>query len=57
MCWPACQTPKCAPDGSVAIVIRPASKTSNGSISTVPPAPRIFSAVASTSSLAMYVVQ
>ena len=57
MCWFACQTPKCAPDGSVAIVIRPASKTSNGSISTVPPAPRIFSAVASTSSLAMYVVQ
>ena len=57
MCWFACQTPNVAPVGSVAIVIRPASKTSNGSISTVPPAARIFSAVASTSSLAMYVVQ
>ena len=46
-----------APVGSCATVIRPASKTSNGSASTVPPASRIFAAVSSTSSLAMYVVQ
>jgi len=57
MCRPACQTPKTAPVGSCATVIRPESKTSNGSTITVPPASRIFAAVASTSSLARYVVQ
>jgi hypothetical protein len=54
---PACQTPKTAPVGSCATVIRPESKTSNGSASSMPPASRIFAAVSSTSSLAMYVVQ
>ncbi len=57
MCSFACQTPKVAPVGSCATVIRPESKTSNGSMKTVPPASRIFAAVSSTSSLARYVVQ
>jgi hypothetical protein len=57
MCSFACQTPKTAPVGSCATVIRPASKTSNGSARTLPPASRVFAAVASTSSLARYVVQ
>ena len=52
MCVSACQTPKTAPVGSCAIVIRPESKTSNGSTRTVPPASRILRAVWSTSSLA-----
>jgi hypothetical protein len=49
---PACQIPKTAPAGSAATVIRPESKTSNGSIITVPPAWRTELAIASTSSAA-----
>ncbi len=38
MCSFACQTPKTAPTGSCASTMRPASKTSIGSIRSVPPA-------------------
>ena len=48
--WPrACQTPKAAPVTSVATSIRPTSMTSIGPMTTVPPAPVIFTAVASAS--------
>lgn len=53
----ACHTPKTPPVGSAAIVIRPASKTSNGSISTFPPASWMRLATLSTSSAARYTVQ
>ena len=54
---PPCQSPNTAPAGSMATAIRPSSMTSIGSASTWPPAPLILAAVASTSSVARYVVQ
>ena len=57
MCVPACQTPKTAPVGSEAMNIRPSGPTSPGSRSSRPPASVTAFAVASTPSLAKYIVQ
>ena len=50
VCPRDCQTPNTAPPGSAATAIRPTSITSNGSISTMPPAALIRLAVPSASS-------
>jgi hypothetical protein len=52
---PACQMPNVAPCGSAQTAIRPAAKTSSGSVSTLPPAAHTVAAVASALSTAMYV--
>ena len=53
LCSFACQTQNTAPSGSVKTAIRPASMTSNGSITTFPPASRTFDAVSSALSTQM----
>jgi hypothetical protein len=50
---PACHTQNAAPSGSASIAMRPASITSNGSISTAPPASRAFAAASSALSTQM----
>ena len=45
LCSFACQTQNAAPSGSANTAIRPASMTSNGSISALPPASRTLEAV------------
>ncbi len=47
LCCFACQTQNTAPSGSLKTAIRPASMTSNGSITTPPPASRTLDAVSS----------
>ena len=47
LCSFACQTQNAAPSGSAKTAIRPASMTSNGSITAAPPASRTFDAVSS----------
>jgi hypothetical protein len=47
LCPFACQTQNTAPEGSENTAMRPASKTSNGSTSSFPPAAFTFSAVSS----------
>ena len=56
VCSPACQTLNTAPSGSAKIAIRPASKMSNGSVTTVPPFARTRSTASSALSTAMYVI-
>jgi hypothetical protein len=51
----ACQTQNAAPSGSVKTAVRPASMTSNGSLTTPPPASRTLDAVSSALSTEMYV--
>ena len=55
MCCLGCQSPKAAPCGSATKAMRPESKMSNGSSSTLPPAALTFSAVSSALSTWMYV--
>ena len=55
--WSGCQTANAAPSGSVNAAIRPKSKMSNGSTTTLPPASRTLAAVSSALSTQMYVVQ
>jgi hypothetical protein len=50
LCWFACQTQKAAPSRSAKTAMRPKSMTSNGSITTLPPASRTFAAVSSARS-------
>ncbi len=53
MCWLGCQNATIAPPGSMANTIRPASITSNGSMSTLPPAAPILAAASSAESTVM----
>ena len=56
MCRPACHSENGAPCGSAQTAIRPASKTSNGSESTLPPASCTARTVSSALSTATYVL-
>jgi hypothetical protein len=49
-----CQTEKGVPDGSRNTAVRPASSTSSGALSTLPPATSTLRAVSSTSGTAAY---
>src|SRR5918995_3695210 len=55
LCPYACQTQNTAPSGSVKTPVRPAPGTSNGSLTTAPPASRTFAAALSALSTQMYV--
>ena len=53
LCSFACQTKNTAPSGSVKTAMRPAAMTSNGSITTLPPASLTLAAVSSALSTQM----